>query len=275
MRRFLHAALRTADERVSWSYVKAVGPLLALAVAGAFAFGQIAEEVVDQEEVVRFDERIAQELHDRATPGLTDVWLAVANAGGLVGMALVAALAAALLHRRGSRREAALLVSAYAGALAILGGLKWGFGRPRPEFVEPLAQESTPSFPSGHATVSTAVVGAVCFVVARRVRGRARFATIAAGALVVLAIGFSRLYLGVHYVSDVAAGWIAGGTWLALCLTVLVHLEHGLPASRGDLPPEEDEPGDRAGGEDEGAGRDGRPREREREREAAGEAEGG
>lgn len=213
--------------RPLWSsFIVAVAPPLLLAVLLATAFGALAEEVVDEEAVVGVDREIARALHGRADPAATEFWLAVTNAGGLVGMGVVAVAAAALLQRR-SRLAAAFVVSVYVGSLALASGLKVGFGRARPDFAEPLAEETTFSFPSGHAAVSVAVVGALCFLLARSTPRRGeRVAIVAVGAVAVLAIGFSRLYLGVHYLSDVVAGWLAGGTALALCIAVLLVLEH-------------------------------------------------
>ena len=227
---------RLAARRPLWSsFVLAVAALLLLAAILATGFGALAEDVVDKEEIVNVDREIARTLHEHANPAMTDLWLTVTNFGGLVGMALLA-LAAALTLQRRSRLAAAFVTSAYVGALALVGGLKLGFGRSRPTFVEPLAEETTFSFPSGHATVSLAVLGSLCFLLARSTNRRgARVAIVAVGALAVLAIGFSRLYLGVHYLSDVLAGWLAGGTALALCIAVLLTLEHRAraPCGRG------------------------------------------
>jgi undecaprenyl-diphosphatase len=100
--------------------------------------------------------------------------------------------------------------------------MKLGFRRERPFFPDPLATESTFSFPSGHSLVSLAVYGSVALLLARRVRSPGRRALLFAGtALLVLAIGFSRLYLGVHFLSDVLAGYAAGAAWLALLYAAL------------------------------------------------------
>lgn len=218
---------RLAARRPLWSsFVVAVAPPLLLAAILTTAFGALAEEVVDEEAVVTIDREIAQTLHEQATPAATELWLAVTNAGGLVGMGLLALIAAVVLQRS-SRLAAAFVTCAYVGALALVGGLKLGFGRSRPSFVDPLAEETTFSFPSGHATVSLALIGALCFLLARsttRLGTRVAIVVVSTGA--VFAIGFSRLYLGVHYLSDVLAGWLAGGTALALCIAVMLMLEH-------------------------------------------------
>jgi membrane-associated phospholipid phosphatase len=229
---------RLAARRPLWSsFVVAVAPPLLLGVVLAISFGALAEEVLDEEAVVTIDREVAQTLHEQATPAATELWLLVSNVGGLVGLGLLA-LAAAVVLQRSSRLAAAFVACVYVGALALVGGLKLGFGRARPTFVEPLAEETTFSFPSGHATVSLALLGALCFLLARSTSRRGtRIAIVAVAAGVVLAIGFSRLYLGVHYLSDVLAGWLAGGTALALCIAVLLTLEHRAqrPVQRADV----------------------------------------
>ena len=100
--------------------------------------------------------------------------------------------------------------------------MKLGFRRERPFFPDPLATESSFSFPSGHALISLAVYGSIALVLARRLPRRGdRMLLYAATGLLVLAIGFSRLYLGVHFLSDVLAGFAAGAAWLALLYVAL------------------------------------------------------
>jgi membrane-associated phospholipid phosphatase len=101
-------------------------------------------------------------------------------------------------------------------------GMKLGFRRERPFSPDPLATESTFSFPSGHALVSLAVYGSIALLLARRISSPPWRVLVLGGAgLLVLAIGFSRLYLGVHFLSDVLAGFAAGTAWLALLYVAL------------------------------------------------------
>jgi membrane-associated phospholipid phosphatase len=195
-----------------------VGGLLMLA-AGLWAFGAVADEVSEGD--TGLDDRLARWLHAHATDPLTSFFKAVTELGNGIVLAGVAAIAAYLLARRRLFADAVLMVLAYCGAEVLSYGLKLGFRRDRPFFTDPLASEKTYSFPSGHSTVSLATYGALAFVLSRRVRGRARYACLGAAALLVSLIGFSRLYLGVHYLSDVIAGFSAGTAWLALCVVVL------------------------------------------------------
>jgi len=134
-------------------------------------------------------------------------WLG--NGPTLAGVALVAALA---LLGLGQRVPALYVAVASAGAGALNSLLKLAFSRPRPVTLAHLAQAGGFSFPSGHAMASASIYGAIAVVAVLRFPER-RWWVIGACALVVLAIGASRVYLGVHYPSDVIAGWALGASW--------------------------------------------------------------
>ncbi len=203
--------------------VQDLGPTLTVGLlvlaAGGWAFGALAEEVAEGD--TGLDNRIADELHEHATRPLTEFFEAVTTLGNGIVLAGVAAIAAYLLARRRYYAEAVLMVLAYGGAQVLSYSLKLAFRRDRPFFTDPLATLSTYSFPSGHATVSIAVYGALSLVLVRRLTGPARVVCLAAAVLLVSLIGFSRLYLGVHFLSDVLAGYSVGMAWLALCVVVL------------------------------------------------------
>jgi membrane-associated phospholipid phosphatase len=175
------------------------------------------------ETIVGVDEAVAASLHGQATPAATMGFTLVTQLGSTVVLLAVAASAAACLARLGRRWDAAFVVLAFAGAEALTWSLKALFQRERPSFDDPIATASSFSFPSGHALVSLAVYGALAYVAlgSRRSRG-IRAAFIAGTALAVAAIGFSRLYLGVHYLSDVLAGYAVSVAWLLLLATVRV-----------------------------------------------------
>jgi membrane-associated phospholipid phosphatase len=194
------------------------GGLLLLALS-VWAFAAIADAMTDGE--TGYDETFAEWLHARASDPLTEFFEAVTTLGNGVVLAAVTVLAAALLLRRGHRRESLLVALAFTGAEIVSYSLKLGFRRDRPFFTDPLASETTFSFPSGHSTVSLAVYGALAVVLARRLRGGARLAALGGAAVLVSLIGFSRLYLGVHFLTDVLAGFAAGTAWLAACVVTL------------------------------------------------------
>jgi membrane-associated phospholipid phosphatase len=172
------------------------------------------------ETIVRVDEGLAATLHAHLSPAATASFELVTQLGSTVVLVCVAAGAAGILARLGRRPDAAFLVAALAGATALTWSLKALFQRERPSFEDPVATASSFSYPSGHALVSVAVYGGLAYLLSDSLRSpRARAACLGAAALGVVAIGFSRLYLGVHYLSDVVAGYTVGVAWLLLLAT--------------------------------------------------------
>lgn len=203
---------------------------LVLLTAGAWIFGWMAEDLAEGD--TKVDDRLANWLHEHATPGWTRFFENVTLIGNFPVLLAVTVAAAALLWRRRRIAELQLLLLAFVGAEVITLGLKLGFRRERPFFPDPLSSEGTYSFPSGHACVSLAVYGTLGYILARRAATRrAQIAVLAGAAILVLLIGFSRLYLGVHFLSDVIAGYSIGLAWVALCV-VLLHLRLRLKARR-------------------------------------------
>jgi len=125
------------------------------------------------------------------------------------------AIAAALFWRAGWKRESALLAVAMLGSIAIEWGLKLGFHRARPAPFFNIAAPSSYSFPSGHALYALCFYGTLGALIGPHLREKAQRALLWAAAIVlIVAIGYSRIYLGVHYPSDVLAGYAAGFVWL-------------------------------------------------------------
>jgi undecaprenyl-diphosphatase len=153
--------------------------------------------------------------------------LAIAElAGARVITALTVAMGLALAWRRQWHWLLALVLVVPGGVL-VNGLLKIAFRRARPTFDEPILVLTDYGFPSGHTMVATLLygfIGLFLVTIIRPWRWRRRV-VIAVIALVAL-IGFSRIYLGVHYLSDILAAIAAGGAWLALCLTAVATLRH-------------------------------------------------
>jgi undecaprenyl-diphosphatase len=157
---------------------------------------------------------------DTRTPGATLFLTTMTLIGTPVGLCVILAVVVTLLLlRRRWRWAAYLVVTCGLGGLMNL-ELKRYFARDRPELAEALRQAHGYSFPSGHAMGSTIVFGALAYLAFRVLhRWRQRAAAIAFAATMILSISVSRIYLGVHWVSDVGAGIAAGLVWL-LCATV-------------------------------------------------------
>jgi undecaprenyl-diphosphatase len=116
---------------------------------------------------------------------------------------------------------------AWLGAELLTQLLKLSFHRPRPVVAHPLITAAEFSFPSGHASVSLVVYGMLAFFILLGLRSTLLKAlVIVVTVLLVLLIGISRLYLGVHYFSDVAAGYVMGVIWLTICIDGMNILEH-------------------------------------------------
>jgi len=196
-----------------YSSLLLLGALL-VAVAAVFVFGWLSEEMLEGD-TQRVDMFVRTSVHQHATPGLTRLMEAfsfLGSVGTITSLCLV--ILAALLYLR-RRRMAALLGITMIGMVVLDEALKLSFHRPRPvAFFGPTP--SSYSFPSGHAFGALCFYGVLAAILAPRVRGRiAKWAVWSAAVLLIAMIGFSRIYLGVHYPSDVVAGYAAGAVWVA------------------------------------------------------------
>jgi membrane-associated phospholipid phosphatase len=189
-------------------------------LASAWLFGYLAHEIDEGETGV--DDELARWLHSHASSGWTDVFTAITWLGNLVTLAVVLAVAAIFLARRRWYTDLQFLLLAAIGTKVLTEVFKWSFQRDRPFFPDPLASESTYSFPSGHASMSLAVYGSLAIIVARRLGPLWQRVAVLGGAVVLIGlIGFSRLYLGVHFLSDVIAGYALAIAWMTLCALAL------------------------------------------------------
>jgi membrane-associated phospholipid phosphatase len=197
--------------------------LVALAVAAVWAaFSGVGSARLDSA-------ALAESIEDR-TPVRTWLAVVVTTLGSTVAMALLAVAVGAWCWWRGRRADAVLAVGAMAGASLVFRLLKVVLDRSRPPLADRLVAETNESLPSGHATMSVVVVGTIV-VLAWAGRGAwARAAMVAAAAAWIGAVGATRVYLGVHWVSDVLAGWAVGAAWLALCVTVWLRWRARVPA---------------------------------------------
>ena len=176
--------------------------------------------------------------HRHATPVLDKlaVFLTIiGNTGPMVGTALLVLLG--LLWRRQGRRAWVFLLSV-GGSMVLTQVIKFWVMRPRPALWASLRPEHTYSFPSGHAMDTAAVAAALCFLAWRH---RSQWWVWALAPLFSLAVGWARMYLGVHHPSDVLAGWSSAVGWVVLAQAVaspevqVLFLGVGRPPSRGAL----------------------------------------
>ena len=195
----------------------ALGALLL--VAAAWLFGAIAEDVVTGDRITLVDVALAQWLHGHASTGLTRWMLLVTDLHSTIAVSCYSAVAAVYFGRTRQWRWLVTLAVCMAGGLALNVAMKLAYHRARPVFDHPLLTLSSYSFPSGHVLGSTILYGlVVVWVFARTPKLGWRLLAIGATALAIVLVAFTRLYLGVHYLTDVGAAFLEGIAWLTLCL---------------------------------------------------------
>jgi undecaprenyl-diphosphatase len=183
------------------------------ALAAVLAFTWFASEVFEGE-LLAFDASVRTFVHSFSSPPLTAVMKAVSYTGKVRTLVLLGtAVVAVMLYLRVFRSIAIFLIT-MAGEIMLELTLKATYQRARPEPFFDLPLPESYSFPSGHALGSLCFYGVLAWIVVRRIRDRRIRAVIAVlTAVFVLMIGLSRVYLGVHYPSDVLAGFVVGLIW--------------------------------------------------------------
>lgn len=220
--------LRAVTRRVETLTLVAV-----LCVAGAlWAFVALAAEMIEGD-LHGFDETLLMALRVDGDPAeaiggtaVQTMMRDVTAMGGITVLTLLTLTVLAYLVLRRQRASALFLGVAVVGGQALSHLAKLGFDRPRPDLVPHGVDVATASFPSGHSMMATVTYLTLAVMLARQEkRLRIRAFYIAVAALVALSVGVSRVYLGVHWPSDVLAGWTLGTTWALLVWLVARWLE--------------------------------------------------
>ena len=201
-----------------------VGAGVAAALLGGF--GLLADEVVEGD-TLDFDNMILHALREPGNlknpigpPGLEDAVRDITALGSVAVLTILVVLIVLQLFLFGRARTAAYLTFAVLGGTAISTILKSIFDRPRPDLTG-VVEVYNASFPSGHATVSAVVyltLGALLAEMSSNRRLKVFYVAAAVG--LTLMVGLSRIYLGVHYPTDVLAGWSLGAAWALICVVV-------------------------------------------------------
>jgi undecaprenyl-diphosphatase len=216
--------------------------LVAALAGGVFAFLEIAE-AVGEDETRALDEAILLAMRNPSDPAdpVGPPWAEemardLTALGGVTLIGCVVAAVAATLWLVGQRRSATLLVFAVVSGALLSLALKRGFDRPRPSLVPHETTVYTASFPSGHSMLSAVAYLTLGALVARVLPRRRLKAFVLGWALLFTALaGASRVYLGVHWPTDVLAGWSVGASWAVACWLVVDLLDRrGRP--RGAAP---------------------------------------
>lgn len=193
----------------------------------AALFGGLVDELLEADELIRLDEWINHQLDFIRTDDWITVFSWITDLGGSATLIAVSLVTTSLLwaHHRGQLivplwlTIAGSQITTYAGKYLLV--------RQRPDFLADVSA-ITPSFPSGHATSAVAVYGFIAYIVARDLMTtRQRFEIIYWSVILIGLIGFSRMYLSLHYASDIIAGFLVGSFWLLLGFAMAEIKRHG------------------------------------------------
>lgn len=212
-------------------------------VALALTSAEVYDNVVDDAGLASLDKPTLGFMQQLRSPGLDAFVTGFTNIGGGIGMPILASILTAWLIWV-SRTWRPLILIGGAAAVSITATTvgKKLIGRARPDFADAVPPyETSPSFPSGHTLNTTVVIGLVVYLACLQVRRTiARVGLITAGAIFILAMGMSRVFLGHHWMTDVIFGWALGLGWVGIVILahrlfhVLRHREHTGPAPTFD-----------------------------------------
>lgn len=198
--------------------------LIALIGGGAWGFIELAEEVVEGEthamdEAILLAMRSPGDRSDPIGPGwVEEIGRDFTALGGVALLSLIALAVAGHLMLRGKRHATFYLIVTVGGGMLLSTVMKMGFDRPRPDLVPHGSVVYTASFPSGHSMMAAVVYLTLGALLARMESNpRARIYALSVALFLTIAVGVSRVYLGVHWPTDVLAGWTAGATWALFC----------------------------------------------------------
>jgi membrane-associated phospholipid phosphatase len=186
------------------------------------AVWQISQSIRDGEPLTMADARLSSWLHTHHTPPMTTAMFAITALGSTQVVSLVAAAFGIYFISRRRFYWLAAFISTVFGGMLLNRLLKYAFHRPRPFLDNPLLTLTGYSFPSGHTMMATVLSGVVAaYFFANTKDWRQRIPIILSATLVTALVGFSRIYLGAHYLSDVLGAMAEGLAWLSLSLTVV------------------------------------------------------
>ncbi|MEC5399874.1 phosphatase PAP2 family protein [Uliginosibacterium sp. H1] len=192
----------------------------AFALATSAAFLSLADEISEHEELTRFDIALAEALRTHAEPAWQRFFATLTHLGDVEVLVGVGVLVGIVLLAKRRYLDLACWTAATLGNGLLIRLLKHFFQRERPAFEHGLVSVSSWSFPSGHASGSLVVYGMLSYLLLRALPAGARAPLLGAACMLVMAIGFSRIYLHVHFASDVLAGYASGLTWMTMCIIV-------------------------------------------------------
>ena len=227
-------ASETLAEHRRWTRSALV--LAVISAALAIGFFSLSRAVVrgstgDLDERILLAMRVPEDLANPVGPRwVEEVGRDMTALGGVAVLALITATVVSFFWLSSMKRAAVYVGIASVGAILLATALKQSFDRPRPDLVPHGSMVYTSSFPSGHSTMAAAVYLTLGMVASRFVpRRRLKVLLIGVAMLVTAAVGVSRVYLGVHWPSDVLGGWAVGASWALVCWCMAIWLQdHGV-----------------------------------------------
>ena len=199
---------------VTWWYLLLSFMAVTVLVAG---FVHLTDEVIEGS-TLHLDQAVLLGIHQVHSPWLDALVTSTTDIGGLIGVVILTLLAVGLLCLARKYRAVVQLLIGVGGADLMNVLLKNMFERARPDLWQWLVHESSYSFPSGHAMASSALAMSVVLILWHT---RWRWGAVAAAALYTVYVGLTRLYLGVHYPSDIIGAWIISAAWVVLASMVI------------------------------------------------------
>jgi len=194
--------------------------VLLLGAGAVWLFGALLEAVLDNATLVRLDMSLDATIHDRVTPSGLAFFSTFTHLADPLTILVLAAIGAVALWITEHRATLVAWIAAFAGSAVLNWVLKLAVHRHRPEYGAAYLHGDSFSFPSGHSMGIVVAVGMVLYVGGLHWHPKwIRRSRVALGGLVILLVGVSRIYLGVHYPSDVLGGYAAATAWMAACIS--------------------------------------------------------
>ncbi len=211
--------IKTVHPRVT-SFVAFFGVVwLGVCALTLYLLAQLSDNVLEQE-AFAFDKSVLLHIHRLSSPGLDGLMASVTRIGDPRTVVPLTAIIFGVLWWRRYRLEAQFFALNAFGGAVLSYVLKLAFSKQRPQLWNSPIVETTFSYPSGHALGSVVLYGFLSYILATLYPRYAR-AFYSAATLLIIAIGFSRLYLGVHWPTDIIAGYGIGFLWITVCISLL------------------------------------------------------
>ncbi len=207
-------------DRATWMLFFRLSAGAVVLMVATTIFGNIAEDVATNDSIVLVDKKVAEWFYHHTTPTLTKIMLVITNMHGTLPVSIAVIALCAWLAWRCNWYWLLCVSLTVPGGILLNVGMKYAFQRSRPSFDNQLLTLTTYSLPSGHVAGATLLYGVVVALLLPQVRSwKARALLVWIALFIVFVVAITRMYLGVHYLTDVLAAFAESIAWLALCIT--------------------------------------------------------